>query len=149
MGVSRGGVDWLWKQYGRIRGRERLRQVVNETNCRSIINVFLKDANFVDTARLIGKIRNYETTYLKPHGMTISLAGDVAVSQTLIGAIVSTQTRSLLLSLVGILAVTSLMGRSLIWGMLCVIPCALAVLINFAVMGWAGSPLGVATSMFA
>lgn len=146
---TRDGVDWLWKQYKRIRGSERLRQVISESHCRSVINVFLKDANFVDTARLLRKIRDYETTHLKPHGMTISLAGDVAVSQTLIGAIVSTQTRSLLLSLVGILAVASLMGRSLMWGVLCVIPCAMAVLINFAVMGWAGIPLGVATSMFA
>lgn len=146
---TRGGVDWLWKQYKRIRGSERLRQVISESHCRSLIHVFLKDANFVDTARLLEKIRDYERTQLKPHGMTISLAGDVAVSQTLIGAIVSTQTRSLLLSLVGILVVASLMGRSLIWGVLCVMPCALAVLINFAVMGWAGIPLGVATSMFA
>jgi hypothetical protein len=93
-------------------------------------------------------IRAYERTHLAPHGMSLEFAGDVAVSQTLIQAIVSTQVRSLLLSLLGILAITSLMGRSLGWGILCVLPCCLAVLINFAVMGLLGMPLGVATSMF-
>jgi len=80
--------------------------------------------------------------------MHLSFAGDVAVSQTLIRAIVRTQVISLLGSLLGILVITTIMGRSLAWGALCVLPCALAVLVNFAIMGWVGMPLGVATSMF-
>jgi hypothetical protein len=56
---------------------------------------------------------------------------------------------SLLLSLVGIFVITALMARSVIWGLLSVVPCALAVLVNFAAMGVTGMPLGVATSMFA
>ena len=39
-------------------------------------------------------------------------------------------------------------GRSLRWGLCCVLPCSLAVLVNYAVMGLLGIPLGVATSMF-
>jgi len=45
--------------------------------------------------------------------------------------------------------VTAIFGRSLRWGVYCVLPSTLAVLINFAVMGWFDIPLGVATSMFA
>jgi hypothetical protein len=41
------------------------------------------------------------------------------------------------------------LGGSWRWGVYCVLPSALAVLIKFAVMGWLGIPLGVATSMFA
>ena len=142
-------IDWLWRQYRRIRGTFRLRQIVDETYGRSLVTVFLKDANFVSTARLMDKIREYERAHLKPHGIHVEFAGDVAVSQTLISAIVTTQVRSLLLSLVGIFAVTALLGRSLAWGLLCVAPCTLAVLMNFAFMGLTGMPLGVATSMFA
>ncbi len=109
----------------------------------------MKDANFLSTARLMEAIRDYESEHLTPHGISLQFAGDVAVSQTLIQAIVSTQVRSLLGSLVGIFVVASLLGRSIRWGLFCVLPCALAVLINFAVMGWADVPLGVATSMFA
>jgi hypothetical protein len=126
-----------------------MRQLVDEPYARGLITVFLKDANFVTTGRLMERIREYEREHLAPHGIRLGFAGDVAVSQTLIDAVVTTQTRSLLLSLVGILAVTAVLGRSLRWGVYCVLPCGLAVLINFAGMGLAGMPLGVATSMFA
>ena len=151
-------VRWLWSQYKRIRGPERLQQIVDPDYACSLVTVFLKNANFVDVGALMEAIREYEAQHLAPHGITLGFAGDVAVSQTLIRAIVETQVWSLGGSLFGILLVTTLMsrvgggastGESLRWGLLCVLPCALAVLINFAVMGWTGMPLGVATSMFA
>ncbi len=142
-------VDWLWRQYKRIRGVDRRRQIVSDEFDKALVSVFLKDANFVATEKLIREIRTYEAKHLAPVGLHIELGGDVAVSQSLIGAIVSTQLRSLLISLVGICLITSFMHRSLLWGLLSVLPCALAVLLNFAVMGWSGMPLGVATSMFA
>ena len=138
-----------WIHYKRVRGPQRLGQLIDEKYARSLITVYLKNANFVDTARLMDRIRQYERANLTPQGIKLAFAGDVAVSQTLIGAIVNTQVTSLLVSLVGILAVTALLGRSLGWGVYCVLPCALAVLINFAVMGLIRMPLGVATSMFA
>ena len=73
----------------------------------------------------------------------------MAVSQSLIRGIVSTQLQSLIWSLLGIFAVTALFGGSWRWGFYCLLPSLLAVVIKFAVMGWADIPLGVATSMFA
>ncbi len=142
-------VRWVWSQYKRIRGEERLRQLVDADYAKSLVTVFMKNANYVDVAVLMDAIRAYEREHLRAHGISLEFAGDVAVSQTLIDAIVETQVWSLIGSLVGILVITTLMGGSLRWGLLCVLPCALAVLINFAVMGWTGMPLGVATSMFA
>ena len=142
-------IDWLWRQYKKIRGPQRHAQIVNSDYSRSLVTVFLKNANYVDTAGLLREIRAFEAERLRPAGISLDLAGDVAVSQTLIGAIVSTQVRSVLISLVGIVIVTALLGRSLRMGIYCVLPCAFAVSVNFAVMGWVGVPLGVATSMFA
>jgi predicted RND superfamily exporter protein len=142
-------VKALWDQYRLARGAERLRQAIDTNYARSLTTVFLKNANFVDTARLMQEIRAYEREHLAPHGITLSFAGDVAVSQSLIERIVSTQVRSLWSSLVGIWVVVSLLGRSWRGGFYCVVPSALAVVVTFAVMGWAGIPLGVATSMFA
>ncbi|MCH8967042.1 MAG: MMPL family transporter, partial [Planctomycetes bacterium] len=146
---TRARIRWLWSQYERIRGHERARQIVDKNYARTVITAFLEDANFIDTAELMSAIREYEREHLSPHGITLDFAGDVAVSQTLIDAIVTTQIRSLLISLVGILVVAGVLSRSLVFGMLSVLPCALAVLMNFAFMGWSGMPLGVATSMFA
>jgi len=111
--------------------------------------VFLKDANFVATAQLMKEIRAYERKHLAPQGMKVGFAGDVALSQSLIRGIVTTQLQSLLWSLLGIYLITALLGGSLRWGAYCVLPSALAVLIKLAIMGWFGIPLGVATSMFA
>ncbi len=142
-------VEWVWGQYKRIRGEERMHQVVDVDFASSLVTVFLKNANFLDVEKLLATIRAYEKEHLSPHGVTLGFAGDVAVSQTMIDAIVDTQVRSLLVSLVGILLVTAVMGQSLGWGIFCVLPCAIAVMVNFAVMGWTRMPLGVATSMFA
>jgi predicted RND superfamily exporter protein len=135
----------MFDYYRIVRGPEQLRQVVDTNYARSLLAVFLKEANFVDTAKLMRDIRSYERERLAPQGIRLGFAGDTAVSQSLIQSIVTTQLQSLLGSLLGILAVTSLLGRSLRWGIYCVVPSALAVLINFAVMGWFGIPLGVAT----
>ena len=142
-------VHWLWRQYGKVRGQHRLREVLDPEHARSLTTVFLTNANYRDTARLMEAIRGYEDQYLAPQGISLGFAGDVAISQTLIQAIVRTQLTSLLLSLAGILAVAALLARSARRGLLCVLPCSLAVLINFAIMGWLGIPIGVATSMFA
>jgi predicted RND superfamily exporter protein len=142
------GVEWNWGEYERLRGYDRRRQLVDSDYGRSIVTVLMKNANFVGTARLMREIREYERINLAPHGISLSFAGDVAVSQTLIDAIVGTQVVSVLGSLVGDFLVTAILGRSLIFGLLCILPSSLAVLLNFAVMGWVGMPLGVATSMF-
>lgn len=139
----------LWTHYGRVRGPERLRQLVDAAYSRVIVTAFLKEPSYATVGRLMADLRAYERERLAPHGLRLGLAGDIAVSQALIRAIVATQVRSLVLSLAGILALTAFLGRSLRHGLLCVFPPALAMLLSFAAMGWLGIPLGVATSMFA
>jgi hypothetical protein len=142
-------VNAMWDQYRLARGELRLRQAVDTNYARSLTTVFMKDANFVGTARLMKTIRDYEREHLAPHDIKLTFAGDVAVSQSLIESIVSTQVRSLGASLLGIWLVVSLVTRSWRGGFYCVVPSGLAVIVTFAVMGWTGMPLGVATSMFA
>jgi predicted RND superfamily exporter protein len=144
-----GEIKLMWDYYRIVRGPEHLRQLVDTNYARSLLTIFLKEANFIDTQKLMDDLRAYEREHLAPLNIRLGFAGDVAVSQSLIRGIVTTQTQSLLWSLVGIYAVTALLGKSLRCGLYAVIPCALSVLINFAVMGWLNIPLGVATSMFA
>ena len=132
-----------------MRGPERLRQLVDPAFSRTLVTVFLKGSNYADTARLMAGLRGYERAHLLPQGLGLGFAGDVAVSQALIRAVVTTQIESLALSLAGILIVTALLARSLRRGLYSVVPPALAILLDFAAMGWLGVPLGVATSMFA
>jgi len=142
-------IKLMWDFYGLALGQDRLHQLVDTNYWRSLTTVFLKDANFRDTARLMDDLRNYEREKLAPKGIKIGFGGDVAVSQSLIRGIVTTQLQSLCWSLAGIYLVTAFLGGSWKWGVYCLVPSLLAVLIKFAVMGWLDIPLGVATSMFA
>ncbi len=139
----------LWSRYRFMRGEVKLRQLLDANFGRALIAVYLEQANFKDTARLMAALRDYEAERLKPHGMSLQFGGDVAVSQALIDNIVLTQLSSLSLTLAGILLAAVAMSRSWRWGLYAATPSALAVLANFALMGWLAIPLGVATSMFA
>lgn len=142
-------IKLMWDYYALARGPHRLRQIVESNYWQSLTTVFLKNANFVDTKQLMGDLRDYEREKLTAQGIKLAFAGDVAVSQSLIRSIVTTQLQSLAWSLVGIYLVTAFLGRSLRTGLVCVLPSTLAVAANFALMGWWGIPIGVATSMFA
>jgi predicted RND superfamily exporter protein len=138
----------LIRYYQMARGRQRMNELMTPDHNRTLTPVFLKNANFKDTAHVMDVIRQFEAEHLAPLGLRIRFAGDVAVSQAMIPAIVRTQVTSLLLSLVGILTVALLLFGSLSAGVYCVLPPALAVLLDYAIMGLADIPLGVATSMF-
>lgn len=139
----------LWNNSEVVRGTERLRRLVDAERSRSLVTVFLKRSNYADTRRLMDEVREHERRFLAPAGLQLGFAGDVAVSQALIRAVVSTQVSSLAFSLLGIFALTAWLLRSPRLGLYCALPVTLAVLLDFAVMGWLGIPLGVATSMFA
>jgi len=147
--ATAGEIESLWSRYRFVRGEARLRQLVDERFGRALIAVYLEAANFQATARLMNAVRAYEAERLAPHGLRLRFGGDVAISQVLIDDIVTTQVRSLTLTLVGIWLAAAAMSRSWRRGFLAVLPSALAVAVNLALMGWLGMPLGVATSMFA
>jgi predicted RND superfamily exporter protein len=144
-----GEIKLMWDYYALARGKDKLRQIVDTNYWQSLTTVFLKDANFQDVRKLMAAISKHEKENLSPKGIKIEFAGDVAVSQSLINSIVVTQLQSLVLSLIGIFVVTSLFGRSLLFGLYCLLPSLAAIVIKFAIMGWSGIFLGVATSTFA
>jgi predicted RND superfamily exporter protein len=142
-------VRWLWGALEQTLGAERVREIADPTLHRGLVTVFLKNANFVDTGRLMEAVRGFERERLAPLGIRLEFAGDVAVSQALIEAIVHSQVSSIVGSLIGILVVTAALFLSVGWGVVCMLPAGIAVAATFAAMGWTGTPLGVATSMFA
>jgi predicted RND superfamily exporter protein len=142
---------WIYlhaRRIGNVRGQERRRELVDDGFRRTVVTLLLKGANYRQTASLVEAIRRLERTELAPAHARVDLAGDVAVSQAMIPAIVRSQLGSLLLALAGNLAIVALLFRSLRYGLACVAPTAVAVAWTFGLMGWLGMPLGVATSMF-
>lgn len=138
----------LYAAVERALGQAALRQTVDEGFTRGIVEVFLRHANYRDTARLLARVRELERRRLAPLGGAVTFAGDVAVSQEMIPAIVNGQVRSLAGALLGSALTVALALRRPGLGLAAIIPSLGAVLWIFGIMGWAGIPLGVATSMF-
>jgi uncharacterized protein len=151
---SRAIIDdpaWIYLHFcriGTVRGMARRRELIDAGFRRTVVTLLLKRANYQETAALIATIRQLEKTQLAPVYGRVDLAGDVAVSQAMIPAIVHTQLASLALALAGSLAVVMLIFRSATMGLAAVAPTALAVAWTFGLMGWLAIPLGVATSIF-
>ncbi|MEM7480040.1 MAG: MMPL family transporter [Acidobacteriota bacterium] len=141
-------TDLVFKRFKQGRGEHRRREVIDDEGNRGVVTLFLKAANFRDTASLMRFAESQAERILAPLGGEIAFAGDVAVSQAMIPAIVRTQVLSVITALLGALLTATLIYGSLRTGLLVVTPAALAVLWIFGVMGWLGIPLGVATSMF-
>jgi predicted RND superfamily exporter protein len=142
------GVEHLIQLFDDARGARRRQEVIDDGLSRTVVSMYLKGADYRHTARLMAAIRGYEKAHLAPLGMRLGFAGDVAVSQVMIPAIVDTQVSSLLLALAGCWLVISLLYRSAVTGLWAVLPACVAVLWVFGLMGWFAIPLGVATSMF-
>ena len=143
--------SWIYlhaRRIGNVRGEARRRELVDDGFRSTVVTILLKGANYRETAALVEAIREAERTVLAPAHARVDLAGDVAVSQAMIPAIVRSQVGSLLMALAGNLLIVTLLFRSLRYGLACVAPTAVAVAWAFGLMGWFGIPLGVATSMF-
>jgi predicted RND superfamily exporter protein len=141
-------IDRLLLFFDRIRGERRRLETIDADLERVLITIFLKAANYREVARLMSALRGYEREHLAPLGVRLDFAGDVAVSQAMIPAIVSSQIASLLLALAGSFGAVWALYRSFAVAVCASLPPAFAALWIFGTMGWAGVPLGVATSMF-
>jgi hypothetical protein len=138
----------LIQSFDEVRGESRRREVIDDARRRGVITLFLKDPDYRQVAGLMAAARRYARERLEPLGVRIGFAGDVAVSQAMIPAIVRTQVFSLPLALLGSWLVVTLLYRSWRMGLLIALPSSAAAAWMLGAMGWTGIPLGVATSMF-
>lgn len=129
-------------------GRTRRQRVIADGFAEGVVTIFLKHANYRDTARVMGFARAQHRQLLAPFGATLRFAGDVAVSQAMIPAVVRNQVLSLPLALAGVLLVVVLLCGSLRLAFYSILPVAVSGLWLLGILGWLGVPLGVATSMF-
>ena len=135
-------------QFDRVRGKQRRAEVIHDDRRRTLVTVYLKQANYRDTAELMDSIRAYAEERLEPLGAEVAFAGDIAVSQAMIPAIVNTQLRSIALAFLGAFGAVALLLRSARRALVALLPTAVAVVWVFGLMGWLDIAIGVATSTF-
>ena len=82
-----------------------------------------------------------------PAGYTVSAAGTAIVESAVSNMITDAQVRSIIVSLSLVFLIVAVTFRSLIAGLYGILPLGLTLLVNFAVMGFGGIRLDVATAM--
>jgi uncharacterized protein len=113
------------------------------------IRLFVNSPDYVRSAALDDFVRRTVPRALAGSGITHHFSGDLPLSVSVVRAIVRNQVSSISWTLAGVALVILLAYRSLWIALLVTAPVTAAAAMVFGVMGYAGVPLGIASSMFA
>ena len=131
------------------------------TDDQSGISVLIDDMDFPENSQLIVRIKEIDTNqisiiveetqdFIQPNFTemgTMKLAGGAALLGTLSKLIVKGQIISLLISLIIMFVIMSFVFRSLIGGIISIVPLISSIIIVFGFMGYTGIDLDIATAM--
>jgi len=110
--------------------------------------VQLRTLGMEDSHAIFRTIEQYAAANF-PSNVKFTLGGTTMVESSLNDQVVQTQVVSMLFSIICVFIIVSLANKSLIAGIIGIIPLSISILINFAVMGFAGIKLNLGTSMVA
>ena len=110
--------------------------------------VQLRTVGNEDNARAVDKIRQYASDHFPPD-VNIIIGGSALVEDSLNQLVVQSQIISVIISIAIVFLIITFSYRSLVAGITGIIPLSVCILINFAVMGFAGIKLNIGTSMVA
>lgn len=108
--------------------------------------VYLKTDSTVEFLSLLGRFNTFIESRL-PNGVTVNIGGSIPNSAALAEVIVRNKLLNIAQVAVVVLAVASLVFRSVLAGILVLVPVLLAVFVNFGLMGWSGIRLNIPNSL--
>jgi predicted RND superfamily exporter protein len=101
-----------------------------------------------DTGAAIREIRQYVKENFPPD-IKVTVGGSAMVEASLNRLVVQSQLTSVITSLILVFIIIAISNRSLVAGIIGIVPLGISILINFAVMGFLGIKLNLGTSMVA
>ena len=112
------------------------------------ITVQLRNHSTQTTGEIIAAAQKFAQEHF-PEGYTLEATGTAEMEYTMTKMIVSSQLTSLLISLLCVFVIIALAFKSGWAGLLGAVPLALAIILNYMVMGFAGINLDLVTSIIA
>lgn len=112
------------------------------------ITVQLRNHSTQTTGEIIAAAQKFAEEHF-PEGYTLEPTGTAEMEYTMTKMIVSSQLTSLLISLICVFVIIALAFKSGWAGLLGAVPLALAIVLNYMVMGFAGINLDLVTSIIA
>ena len=110
------------------------------------LTVFLKTDSSAYIEKLVEKIHAFTALHFDKN-VHIGIGGSVPQGAALNEVMVYGKILNILQITVVVFIISSLIFRSLVAGMLVLLPLLVAVLANFGLMGWSGIPLNISTSL--
>jgi len=112
------------------------------------MNVQIRTVGQTDTDRVVRAIEEFSKTRF-PKTVKVEVSGVVIVEKQLNEMVVSSQLASVFSSLLMVFIILAVYYRSMVAGLLGIIPLSISIAINFAVMGLTGIKLNIGTAMVA
>jgi len=110
--------------------------------------VQLRTLGMADSEEIFREIEKYIAANF-PKDVTVTMGGQTMVERSLNNLVVQSQLVSMLFSLLCVFIIIAASNKSLVAGCIGITPLSISILINFAVMGFAGIKLNLGTSMVA
>ncbi|MDR3303387.1 MAG: MMPL family transporter [Treponema sp.] len=111
-------------------------------------SVQFRTSGAIDTNIAINEIRNFVNANF-PQNINVIIGGGALVENSINVLVVRSQLTSVFISLFMVLLIIAVSNRSLIAGVIGIVPLSISILINFAVMGFLGIKLNIGTSLVA
>ncbi|UCC31686.1 MAG: MMPL family transporter [Phycisphaerales bacterium] len=126
-----------------------LHEVADKSYTHANLIVRMRSSQFIHQREVIEPLETYLAEEFNDELLHARLAGRVNLDFHWLKMVRTTHLNSVAFSVGCVLLLTGLMFRSVVAGLLCTLTVGLAVLVNYAIMGFNDIPLGVGTSMFA
>ena len=110
--------------------------------------VQLRTVGMGDSEAIFREIARYTAANF-PADVNVTIGGTTMVERSLNNLVVQSQLISMFFSIICVFIIIALSNKSLVAGCIGIAPLSISVLINFAVMGFAGIKLNLGTSMVA
>jgi len=120
--------------------------VVDYDYQRARLIILAKDGSTIQTQKVVDEIYAYTKEHF-PTEYTVRVTGSAYTPLVMDKHVVEGSKRSIISSLIAVWILTSIIFRSFYGGLLAIIPLSLAVLVNFAVMGFLKIPLEIGTAI--
>jgi hydrophobe/amphiphile efflux-3 (HAE3) family protein len=108
--------------------------------------ILAKDGSTIQTQKVVDEIYAYTKKHFDDR-YTVRVTGSAYTPLVMDKHVVAGSKRSIISSLIAVWILTSIIFRSFSGGLFSIIPLSLAVLVNFAIMGFLNIPLEVGTSI--
>ncbi len=133
-----------------MQGGSGLETLVTYDYSQALVTAQMKTLDAAAMGHVIGEVEDYlEERYGSRTDLNVHLTGTPKVMMRLMNRYVQTQVSSLVSSSIAVGLIVALMMKSLVFGLVSLVPLLFTVLINFGLMGFASLPLDAVTSIIA